>query len=98
MESQASTGRFFTSSKDNTGSFCGHCRTNVAYAVWPLLEYFPDLFGIVLGTLDRKDLEQSNLRPGRQLWWEKSIHWVQELSDGLKVLKHKSFRVNELAQ
>ncbi|KAI9714896.1 MAG: hypothetical protein M1820_000185 [Bogoriella megaspora] len=100
-ECQESTLRFFVGSKDRTRSFCGHCGTNIAYAAWPLPESakgFPDLFDVVLGTLDREDLEQSELRPERQLWWEKGIGWVQELSDGLNVPKHKSFRVNELAQ
>ncbi|KAF2232326.1 hypothetical protein EV356DRAFT_256508 [Viridothelium virens] len=98
-ESQESTVRFFVSSKDRTRSFCGHCGTNVAYAVWPIPGYakgFPDLFDVVLGTLDREDLERSEMRPERQLWWEKGIEWVQKLSDGLNVPKHKGFRVNEV--
>ena len=46
-------------------------------------EGWPDMLDILMGTIDREDLENPDLRPERHVWWEKGIEWVKTLfSDG----------------
>ena len=56
-EKERTTIRFFHSSLKRTRAFCGHCGTNVNHQIWPMVEGFPDIFDVVLGTVDREGLE-----------------------------------------
>ena len=90
---------FYESSAGRRRSFCGRCGTMVAYAALPMPHGWPDMLDIVLGTVDREDLERDSLAPERQLWWEKGIHWVQKFSESGAVAlpKHPDYRINEFA-
>ena len=90
--------KFFGSSPQRTRTFCGHCGTNLTYAIFPMVEGFPDIFDTVLGTVDRGDLEKDWLAPERHCWWSKGVPWVQDLvRGGLRIPKHPTFKVGEIA-
>ncbi len=57
-ESLGSTLRWYVSSPQRTRTFCGHCGTNVTYAIFPLPEGDQQMFEVVLGTLDREDISE----------------------------------------
>lgn len=96
---EGSTLRCFGSSPKRTRTFCGHCGTNLTYAIFPMVEGFPDIFDTVLGTVDREDLEKDWLAPDRHCWWSKGVPWVQALArDGSQVPRHPSFKVREFAE
>ena len=96
---QGTTLRFFGSSPKRTRTFCGHCGTNLTYAIFPMVEGFPDIFDTILATVDREDLENGWLAPDRHCWWSKGVPWVQSLVEGrLRVPKHLTFKVNEIAE
>lgn len=95
-ESANSTLRFYESSLRRTRTFCGHCGTNLTYAIFPMVEGYPDIFDVVLGTIDRGDLEKDWMRPERQLWWDCGIKWVQELaSGGIEIPCHPKSKPSE---
>ncbi len=91
---EGSTLSFYGSSPQRTRTFCGHCGTNLTYAIFPMVQGLPDLFDTVLGTLDRGDLESAS--PERHCWWERGIPWVQAMtSGGPEIPRHPTFKVNE---
>lgn len=45
-------------------------------------EGWPEMLDILMGTIDREDLERAELRPERHVWWEKGIDWVKKLFSG----------------
>ena len=53
---------------------------------------------LILGTVDRADLEMEWLRPERQIWWSRGVGWVQEMASegGRGLLKHPGSRVDEV--
>ncbi|KAL8777190.1 MAG: hypothetical protein Q9213_007970 [Squamulea squamosa] len=81
-ESKGSTLRCYASSPRRTRTFCGNCGTNLTYSIFPMLEGYPDIFDVLLGTVDREGLQSEHLRPERHLWWDYGIEWVQELTSG----------------
>lgn len=94
-----STLRRFGSSPKRTRTFCGNCGTNLTYAIFPMVEGFPDIFDTLLGTVDRGDLERDWLAPERHCWWSKGVPWVQALArGGLQIPKHPTFKVSEFAE
>ena len=93
---RGSTVRWFHSSPKRTRTFCGHCGTNLTYAIWPMVQGYPDIFDTLVGTMDRSCLEKDWMEPERQCWWDKGIEWVQALSfNGSKAPRHPSSRVGE---
>ena len=56
------------------------------------------MLDVVLGSVDREDLEREALRPERQLWWDLGTPWVQKLSlEGVSHLpKHPDYKVDEV--
>lgn len=56
-------------------TFCGRCGTPTGNCYYPLPGPFLPSFDILLGTLDRDDLEK--VRPDRHFWWESGVGWVQ---------------------
>ena len=89
--------KFYHSSPPITRTFCGRCGTNLTYF---LSRGLPDeIFDVVLGTLDREDLEREWMAPDRHCWWDCGIKWVQELSNGGRVLPaHPRSRVDEFVE
>lgn len=53
---------------------------------------------ILVGTVDRADLEKEWMKPQRELWWDMGIPWIQELaSDGtvkMDMPRHPLWKVN----
>ncbi|KAL8662035.1 MAG: hypothetical protein Q9202_005089 [Teloschistes flavicans] len=95
-ESKGSTLRCYISSPQRTRTFCGNCGTNLTYSIFPMLEGYPDMFDVLLGTVDRESLQTEDLRPERHLWWSCGIDWVQELtSGGQRIPRHPKGRLNE---
>ena len=86
--------KFYHSSPPVTRTFCGRCGTNLTYFLGRGL---PDeIFDVILGTMDREDLEGEWMAPDRHCWWDCGIKWVQELSNGGKGLPaHPRSRVDE---
>jgi hypothetical protein len=70
---------FFESSPTRTRSFCSRCGTSLTYAVVPMPEGWPDMLDIVLGTVDREDLEKG-LAPEREMWHDRGIPWIQDFA------------------
>ena len=89
---------FYQSSPNVTRSFCGRCGTSLAYWYQPLPAGWPVVIDIVLGTVDREDLEGEWMRPERHMWWTKGIGWVKELvggAGGCDLPRHPRYMVNE---
>lgn len=88
-ESRGSTLRWYVSSPNRTRTFCGHCGTNLTYAILPMVEGYPDIYDVVLGTLDRGDFEKGWVQPERCVWWGRGVGWVQGMmSQGLGGPRH----------
>ncbi|KAI4151788.1 MAG: hypothetical protein LQ340_003296 [Diploschistes diacapsis] len=90
---------FYASSVGRRRSFCGRCGTSLAYAAFPMPSGWPDMLDIVLGTIDRHDLDSEALAPERQLWWDYGISWAKSLTaQGIGSLpRHKNYKMNEVA-
>jgi hypothetical protein len=90
---------FYLSSQGRTRCFCARCGTNVVAHVDPkhLPPGAPHFMAIVLGTIDREDLEVHELKAERQLWYDLGIRWIKEISDhGQKdILTHPLWQVNK---
>lgn len=72
--------KFYRSSENRFREFCENCGTMICYrsrSGFP--DSWPDMVDILLGTVDREDLEKGWLRPQRELWWDMGIPWVREL-------------------
>ncbi len=91
---------FYESSEGRRRSFCGRCGTNLAYAIFPTPEGWPDMLDVVLGTVGREHLEGHHLAPERQLWWDCGVDWIRQLSnEGVgHLVKHPSYDVGEVVQ
>jgi len=91
---------FYQSSENRRRSFCGRCGTSVSYAALPMPEGWPDMLDIVMGTVDRGDLEGEALRPERMLWWDYGVGWIKDLSmKGMgEVPRHGNHMVNEVVK
>ena len=63
-------------------------------------EGWPDMLDVVLGTIDREDLDGEALKPERHLWLDCGIDWVKRLATGKadKLPKHPSYKVNEVVE
>ena len=100
-QSESTLLSFYKSSDVVTRSFCSCCGTNLAYRHDDMHQFgFPDMLDIVLGTIDREDLEGEAMAPERHLWWDCGFEWVQKFSrkgsGGLPV--HGTYMVNELKE
>ena len=62
----------YRSSIGVTRTFCKRCGTNLTYSRVPM-QGWPGLLEVLMGTIDRGDLEREELRPERHLWWEMGI-------------------------
>ena len=60
-----------------------------------MAEGWPDLFGIVLGTLDREVLENDSMKPDVHLFWSCGIDWVKDWTAG-GLPKVQTFEVDQL--
>lgn len=91
---------FYESSEGRRRSFCGRCGTNLAYAMFPTPEGWPEMLDVVLGTVDREYLDGHHLEPERQLWWDCGIDWIRSLTtEGVGHLaKHPSYEVGDVIQ
>jgi len=94
--------RFYSSTYDPDGrvkrivrSFCGRCGTNLAYVAHPMPFSLPDMVDVILGTIDREDLEKPFMKPDHQLWWKYGIPWIQNMVKGLDAGKHPNYRLNQ---
>lgn len=76
----------------------GHLGLSQNVVCDPMLQGWPDMVDLLLGTVDRADSEMQWLRPERQLWWSKGIAWVQEFASegGAGLPKHPGRRVDEV--
>ena len=56
------------------------------------------MLDIVLGTVDRQELDADTLAPERQLWWDCGIDWIKRLTtEGAGILpRHPIYKVNEV--
>lgn len=90
----------YQSSEGRTRFFCGRCGTCLAYSMRPMPEGWPDMLDILLGTVDRNDLDTGWLEPERHLWWDFGVDWIRNFASsgagGLE--KHPTYKVNELVQ
>lgn len=44
-----------------------------------MLDGYPDIFDVLLGTLDRADFEKVGIEPERHVWWGCGVEWVKGL-------------------
>lgn len=87
----------YTSSSNRTRHWCPKCGTHLAYRVHPMPDEWPEMLDILLGTIDREDLElDENMIPERVVWDECALDWVKDLVvGGLKVPVHARTSVKE---
>lgn len=89
--------RYYESSEMRTRTFCGRCGTPLCYNISPMPEPWPDMLDIVLGTIDREDLEKVGedgrgyLEPERQLWCGWGMHWLRRAVWDMPVPKHHKY-------
>ena len=91
--------RLYNSSPGKYRGFCGNCGTMLMYKSFKFPESWPDMMDILLGTVDREDLERDWMKPTRELWWDKGIPWIQELvreGTGKEDMpRHPLWKINE---
>jgi hypothetical protein len=92
---------FYRSSEGRTRSFCGLCGTNLAYKVDTAVTQekgWPEMLDLVLGTVDREDLEKEWFVPERQLLCGYGIAWVRKFArkGAGEVPEHLSWKINEV--
>lgn len=59
-------------------------------------EGWPILFDVLLGTIDRADLEKDWMAPDRHCWVECEIKWIKELANGVPAMpRHPTFKLDE---
>ncbi|TEY84008.1 hypothetical protein BOTCAL_0023g00290 [Botryotinia calthae] len=81
----------YVSSEARTRYFCGRCGTNIGYRVSPMPEGWPEMLDVVMGTIDREDLESDAMIPERALWVDHGIGWVKKLArEGLGTIPQHS--------
>ncbi|ATZ54998.1 hypothetical protein BCIN_11g03070 [Botrytis cinerea B05.10] len=81
----------YISSEARTRYFCGRCGTNIGYRVSPMPEGWPEMLDVVMGTIDREDLESDAMIPERALWVDHGIGWVKKLAtEGLGTIPQHS--------
>ncbi|TVY81167.1 hypothetical protein LSUE1_G006291 [Lachnellula suecica] len=92
--------KFYKSSDRATRSFCGRCGTNLTYStISSSMKDFPKIFDVVLGTIDRADLEKDWMAPDRHCWVSCEIEWIKELTNGAPSMpRHPSFKLDEHAE
>lgn len=72
----------YHSSPSVTRTFCARCGTNLTYARHPLPEGWPPIVDVLLGSVDKEDLERYGLRPDRHVFWDCGVGWIQDLFAG----------------
>jgi hypothetical protein len=70
----------FVTSEARTRYFCGRCGTSIAYRVNPMPDGWLEMLDVVMGTIDREDLELDAMIPERGLWLDCGIGWVKRLA------------------
>lgn len=76
-------------------SFCGRCGTNIAYLIYPMPFKFRDMIDVVVGTVDRADMEQPWMQPERQLWHNYGVPWIKDVVKDMDGPIHPSFSTAE---
>lgn len=91
---------YYKPSQGVTRTFCARCGTNVTYSRHPMPEGWPQMLDILMGTIDREDLEREELRPERHVWWDMGIGWIKELfgkgDEGMP--KHPLARITDFVE
>lgn len=91
---------YYKPSQGVTRTFCARCGTNVTYCRHPMPEGWPQMLDILMGTIDREDLEREELRPERHVWWDMGIGWIKELfgkgDEGMP--KHPLARITDFVE
>lgn len=90
----------FVSSDARTRYFCGRCGTSIGYRVSPMPSGWPEMLDVVMGTIDREDLESDAMIPERALWLDHGIGWVKNLArQGLgQIPQHPDLNVSVWTQ
>ena len=79
----------YKSSEAVSRTFCARCGTPLTFSRYPMREPWPEMLDILLGTVDRRDLENSYMAPDRHIRWNTGIEWVRRLFNGGSVMaKH----------
>lgn len=85
----------FVSSPARTRYFCGRCGTNIGYRVSPMPEGWPEMLDVVMGSINREDLEGEAMVPERAVWCDFGIGWVRRLAgEGLRIPEHARSNVS----
>ena len=90
----------YKSSEKVYRTFCRRCGTPLTCSMSPMPEKWPDMLDIMLGSIDREDLEKGYMVPDRQFWWNSGIAWFQKLYDGgeRRISKHPSSSLSETVE
>ena len=72
--------KWYKSSETKFRGFCDNCGTSLCYRSTGLKDSWPDMVDILLGTMDREDLEKDWLKPECELWWDMGVPWIQDLT------------------
>jgi hypothetical protein len=71
--------RWYKSSENGFRGSCSTCGTSLCYPSISLQESWPDMVDILLGTIDKEDLENDWWKPEREIWWDMGIPWIRDL-------------------
>ncbi|MCJ1446550.1 MAG: hypothetical protein MMC23_007055 [Stictis urceolatum] len=91
----STTLRTYPSSPGVTRSFCGLCGTSLTFSRKPMTAGYPDMFDVLLGTLDREWVEQDWLAPERHFWLSCEIPWVNRILLGGGLPRYSRSRLEE---
>ncbi|KAJ8066069.1 hypothetical protein OCU04_005161 [Sclerotinia nivalis] len=79
----------YSSSTLRTRYWCNKCGTHLAYRVHPMPAGWPEMLDILLGTIDREDLEMEDpetgiyvMVPERVVWDDCAVNWTRGLLGG----------------
>lgn len=74
-DSNSYLGAYLSSGNANR-YFCSRCGTHLGFRKFPNNEVEP-IMDLVLGSVDRHDLDKEYMLPERHLWWSVGIEWIK---------------------
>jgi hypothetical protein len=85
----------YRSSPSVTRTFCARCGTNLFSMMQPMPAGWPSMLNVLLGSVDREDLESQWMKPDRHVFWDDSIGWVKGMCSEDGMVRHPQANLND---